>query len=149
MLKNTSKRTIDLFSGGKIGIIMLPPFISYGIFGLCGFLVDYLLFNWCFAFTESLFFSRSLSYFTAITLTWFLNSHFTFRYYGEDRLKLQNFFRYFMSQVPSMGLNIGIHVYVSQLFEFSSKITVMIFLINGFVALVINFLLSKYCVFNR
>lgn len=127
---------------------MVVSFITYGFFGVLGFLIDFSIFNILFAFTEIHIFSRFASYLCATIVTWSLNTRFTFRYDGDDKFKFRSFLRYFLSQFPSIIINITAHISIILFFGFSTQIVIVIFIINGFTALIINFLLSKFYVFK-
>lgn len=127
---------------------MFVSFITYAFFGILGFLIDFSIFNILFALSEIHIFSRFASYFFATIVTWSLNTRYTFKYDGIDKFKFRSFLRYFLSQIPSIIINITAHILIILFFGFSTQIVIVIFIINGFTALIINFLLSKFYVFK-
>lgn len=127
---------------------MFVPFITYAFFGVIGFLIDFSVFTILFAFVEIHILSRCASYLCATIVTWSLNTKYTFKYDGKDKFKFRSFLRYFLSQFPSIIINITVHISIILFYGFSTKIVIIIFIINGLTALIINFLLSKFFVFK-
>lgn len=129
--------------------LMLVTFSSYSLFGIVGFLIDFTIFNCLFFVSGMNFMSRGISYFSATVVTWSLNTIYTFKYGGADRFKLSHYFRYVLSQMPAIIANIGLHMMLLQIFQYSTWVIVFIYFLNGIVALFINYFMSHKYIFKQ
>ena len=127
---------------------MFLKFSRYTSFGVIGFLIDFTVFNLLYLFTGVNFLSRGISYLFATVATWSLNTAYTFDYGGVDRLKFSHYIKYLLSQLPAMGINITLHLIVIRIFGYSTLIILIVFFINGMMALLLNFFLSKHFIFK-
>lgn len=143
------KTNTIIIAGSLIKDDIMLSFLCYGFFGLLGFAVDFCVFNMLFELSNTHLISRFLSYTLATSITWLLNTTYTFNYQGSDRYTLKSYLRYFFSQVPAILINIGLHMSFVTFFGQSILVISIIFVLNGVIALILNFTLSKFYVFKH
>ena len=124
--------------------------ISFCMVGVAGFVVDAAvlmilnqLFQW------SVISSRFVSFALATLTTWMLNRSYVFSS-GKDRFssKKIEYFRYLAVQTVGAGLNLFIFLYLLIKFPLLNQLLFIPLGIGALIALVFNYLASKYFVFN-
>lgn len=122
---------------------------SFAVIGGIGFVVDggiLTILNSLYG--VNLLPARLVSFSAAVTTTWFLNRQRTFAD-SKDKKPVSEWGRY--TAVNSIGsiLNMGIFFWLIALYEALARVPLIPLGIAASVALVFNFLASKYIVFRR
>ena len=127
---------------------MTRQFLSFGVVGTIGFLVDagVLIIASNYLGLE-LFFSRLLSFSVAVTVTWYLNRRHTFANQG-DRHAINEWVYY--SALNSVGalINLSIFMWLVIQYEYLHENPIVPLAIASAIAMVFNFLMSRFVVFQ-
>lgn len=123
------------------------------IVGTIGFIVDAFLLEIILRnFEIGMIFGRLLSFSVAVTVTWLLNRHYTFRQATHEHKNLkgliQEFFMYLLASSASISINIGIYMLCVFSFEICYEKPFLAVGIGSIGAMVVTFLVSKYWVFK-
>ncbi|WP_287805192.1 GtrA family protein [Diaphorobacter sp.] len=130
----------------------LRQFIWFAVAGTIGFVVDVGL---LYATAEFLgwYGARIFSFAGAVTATWFINRHLTFRTTRYDKKKctdkslIKEYFKYILSMLG--GALINYSAYALILSNHQNKTTPLLGVAAGSIAgLFVNFFLAKYYVFR-
>jgi len=123
-------------------------FLSFGVVGTIGFLVDagvlILAINYL---GLELFFSRLLSFSVAVTVTWYLNRKHTFE--NQSNRHALNEWVYY-SALNSVGalINLSIFMWLVIQYEYLHENPIAPLAIASAIAMVFNFLMSRFVVFQ-
>jgi len=122
----------------------LKRFISFGIVGTIGFIVDSSVLMFLVHVEElSILFSRLISFITAVFVTWLLNRYFTFSASSINISKSKEYFQYLIIQTIGAGLNFSIFFVLIYMFESMKEILVIPLAIGAVFSLIFNFLVIK------
>jgi putative flippase GtrA len=100
----------------QISVAVLRQFISFGIVGVAGFVVDAGVLYCALAAGLGLYAGRIISYLTAATTTWILNRRYTFGRSSGGRSLIGEWARFVFSQLSGAAVNLstyGLLVYFS------------------------------------
>ena len=127
---------------------MTRQFLSFGVIGTLGFIVDaslLVLFNKLLGF--DLFSSRLVSFSGAVTTTWYLNRKLTFTD-RKDRHVMHEWLFYTILNGIGGLINFAIFMLLVFQNEFLADNPILPLAIASVIAMVFNFTVSKYLVFR-
>jgi putative flippase GtrA len=122
-------------------------FLSFGVAGGIGFLVDAGVLLACLHIGLGLYFGRVVSFLSAVTATWIVNRRYTFRVEVKRNL-LAEWYRYTLSQLAGAAVNLGVYyllVFTSAQVAAHPTIGVAAGSLAG---MLINFLMARRYVFS-
>ncbi len=131
----------------QISVAVLRQFISFGIVGVAGFIVDAGVLYGALAAGLGLYAGRVVSYLTAATTTWILNRRYTFGGASGHSL-IGEWARFVVSQLSGAAVNLstyGLLVYFSPLVARNPVIGVAFGSIAG---LLVNFIAARAYAFK-
>lgn len=122
----------------------MKRFISFGIIGSVGFLVDAsLLLVLVHIAGYSIVISRVCSFVVAVLATWLLNRYFTFSTQKMTMTKSKEYFYYFVIQLIGALINFCIFFILIYLFESMKEVLILPLAIGAGFSLVFNYLMIK------
>ncbi len=131
----------------QISVAVLRQFISFGLVGVAGFVVDAGVLYCALAAGLGLYAGRIISYLTAATTTWFLNRRYTFGRASEGSL-VGEWARFVFSQLSGAAVNLGVYgllVYFSPLVARNPVIGVAL---GSMAGLCVNFIAARAYAFK-
>ena len=141
MLYRLSARTLVL-------IRRLPQFLRFGVVGACGFAVDAGILSLLFwGLHWSPFVARVPSFLCAVSVTWMLNSIFTFENVAARTRK--NFLLYLGFNVVGNGINLGVYTACLHLSLAMREYPPMALAIASICAMLFNYTSAKKAVFKK
>ncbi|HQT81742.1 MAG: hypothetical protein B7Z60_09715 [Ferrovum sp. 37-45-19] len=123
-------------------------YLFFILAGSCGFVVDAgvvtVLHKWCGA---GLISAKVISFFLAVTVTWWINRTYTFRKTLEKNLFLE-WIHYFSANIIGAIINNGLYVFLVILFAFPKEYPVVAVAAGSLGGMVFNYFASKTWVFK-
>ena len=128
---------------------MIKQFVSFGFIGTIGFLVDATVLIICNSVFElNLLVSRLISFGIAVTATWYLNRVFTFKEQRRPNLA-KEWSQYVMFNGIGALANLAIFMWLVLNYQYFADNPILPLAIASVIAMFINFLASKFIVFNQ
>lgn len=131
----------------QINAVLIRQFISFGLVGMAGFVVDAGVLYGALAAGLGLYAGRILSYLTAATTTWILNRRYTFARQSGGSL-WGEWARFVFSQLSGATVNLstyGLLVYFS---PFVARVPVIGVAFGSIAGLVVNFIAARAYAFK-
>lgn len=127
----------------------MKQFIFFGIVGTVGFIVDASILLYLVHIENfSIIFSRIISFFVAVIITWILNRYFTFSKNEKKDTKTKEYIKYLSVQTAGVGLNFLIFLSLIYLFEPLKNILIIPLAIASTIAMFFNFFIIKNRVYK-
>jgi putative flippase GtrA len=118
--------------------------------GATGFCVDGLVLSALVnVFAWSPYLARVLSYSIAITATWYLNRHLTFRDRSAARRVGAEYLRYVAVQIVGAAVNYGTFAAIVALFELASRWPIIALVAASLIAMVVTYVGMQRFAFPR
>ncbi len=132
----------------QISVAVLRQFISFGIVGVAGFIVDAGVLYCALAVGLGLYAGRILSYLTAATTTWILNRRYTFgRAVGGSLIG--EWARFVFSQLSGAAVNLGVYGLMVSFSPLAARNPVIGVACGSIAGLLVNFIAARSYAFKR
>jgi len=93
--------------------------------------------------------SRLLSFGIAVTVTWWLNTHYTFGHILKRHAsRAQQYIKYCVSQILGASINVGLFTVIVSQFQWMHEFSVCALVISSATAMVFNYLLMRLWVYR-
>lgn len=127
---------------------MTRQVLSFGIIGSIGFIIDGgLLLLYHEFFGLSLLTSRIFSFSIAICATWYLNRKLTFSHHGSRSVVHEGIYYAVFNSIGAI-LNFAIFMWLIYQYNYFSNEPIIPLAISSGIAMVFNFIMSKFFVFR-
>jgi putative flippase GtrA len=121
---------------------------AFGVVGAIGFVVDASVLTIALRYGFGLYSGRVLSYLAAVTATWALNRHYTFRA-SRGRNALSEWVRFLVSQLSGAAVNFIIYGVLTHSIAVVASYPVIGVAAGSLGGMVINFVVARAYVFQR
>jgi putative flippase GtrA len=124
-------------------------FLSFGMVGVIGFLIDAGVLYLAIAFGLGLYLGRALSYLVAVTATWILNRRYTFRQSASNAGLWRQWARFGISQLSGATVNLGSYALLVHWVPLVARHPVLGVAAGSLSGLVVNFSVARMYVFSH
>lgn len=128
--------------------VMARQFISFGIVGVVGFVVDAGVLQCALILGLGLYSGRIVSYFVAASATWILNRRYTFGGSSEGS-PLSEWARFVFSQLSGATVNLSVYGLLVYFSKFVAKMPVIGVAVGSIAGMLINFIAARTFAFRR
>jgi putative flippase GtrA len=125
----------------------LRQFLTFGLIGTGGFVVDSVMLYVCLAAGLGLYSGRIASYLVAATFTWWMNRRFTFREHADPRVA-HEWLRFLAANSLGGLLNYATYALLVSTYRSVAEMPVLAVAAGSIAGLSANFVMSRYLVFR-
>jgi len=132
--------------------MLFKQFISFGLVGVLGFLVDAGTYYLSASFIDNPYICRLISYFCAVTFTWIINRVFTFNKLFKDEKKsilLLEWMKFFTSQIFGFIVNYSTFSLLVYSFPFFFDTPILAIAAGSLAGLTVNFFMARLFIFGK